>query len=195
MLAVRDRTCPASKGISVRKDGSPKGVARMSEATSGAAFRYSRPIGLAACFARALHRHCLLLESEGAGKAGWPLHPGPSREKVRESAKTTGTGGDNRPSLRNGLRLIRTLPGEPAFATVAGHDALASSPTWRCMGAPGPHDFAVRGHAVRLSAHPTATAFHPTFVTTRTPLDRRGTEAKIRQIRISGKRNIFAARP
>jgi hypothetical protein len=31
---------------------------------------------------------------------------------------TTGTGGNNRPSLRSGLRLIRALPGEPAFATV-----------------------------------------------------------------------------
>ena len=33
---------------------------------------------------------------------------------------TTGTGGNNRPSLRSGLRLIRALPGEPAFATVVG---------------------------------------------------------------------------
>jgi len=42
------------------------------------------------------------------------------------SAKTTGTGGSNRPSLRSGLRLIRTLPGEPALATVVPAGPLES---------------------------------------------------------------------
>jgi hypothetical protein len=44
----------------------------------------------------------------------------PAPEKLREGRVTTGTGGNNRPSLRDGLRLIRALPGEPAFATVVG---------------------------------------------------------------------------
>ena len=53
-----------------------------------------------------------------------------------------------RPSLRDGLRLIRALLGEPAFATVA----LAKPLEFRANlapapGAPGPHDFAVRSTA------------------------------------------------
>jgi hypothetical protein len=52
--------------------------------------------------------------------------------EARESPQVQA--GSNRPSLRSGLRLIRDLPGEPALATVAGHDALASSPTWRVHG-------------------------------------------------------------
>jgi hypothetical protein len=39
-----------------------------------------------------------------------------------------------------------------------------------CMGAPGPHDFAVRADVVRPPTPAAATAFRFTFVTTRTPL-------------------------
>jgi hypothetical protein len=75
-------------------------------------------------------------------------------KKICASAMTTGTGGDNRPSLRSGLRLIRALPGEPAFATVAFAKLSASPGLSACIGAPGPHDFAVRECAARPTAHP-----------------------------------------
>jgi hypothetical protein len=61
---------------------------------------------LATHFARVLHRP----SPSRAGKAGWPLHPGLPRKRHCASAKTTGTGGDNRPSLRDGLRLISRSP-------------------------------------------------------------------------------------
>src|SRR6185437_5363847 len=49
---------------------------------------------LAACPARALHQHSPSKKPEGAGKTGWPLHPGPlAPEKLREGRVTTGTGG------------------------------------------------------------------------------------------------------
>jgi hypothetical protein len=38
------------------------------------------------------------------------------------------------------------------------------------MGAPGPHDFAVRKKRRSSVGTIASTAFHPTFVTTRTPL-------------------------
>jgi hypothetical protein len=50
---------------------------------------------LAAHFARALHHHRPLEKAEGAGKAGWPLHPGPSRRKKLRKRESTGTGGDH----------------------------------------------------------------------------------------------------
>ena len=51
---------------------------------------------------------------EGAGKAGWPLHPGPSRRKNCASARTTGTGGDHTgPPCAMVYGLWRALPGEP----------------------------------------------------------------------------------
>src|SRR5579883_2928901 len=34
-------------------------------------------------------------KTEGAGKAGWPLHPGPRAKEICASARTTGTGGDH----------------------------------------------------------------------------------------------------
>jgi hypothetical protein len=40
--------------------------------------------------------HCLAPPKiEGAGKAGWPLHPGPCAKGICASARTTGTGGDH----------------------------------------------------------------------------------------------------
>jgi hypothetical protein len=74
-----------------------------------------------------------------------------AQKKSCASAKTTGTGGDNRPSLRSGLRLIRALPGEPAFATVTPAKLSASLGLGACMGAPGPHDFAVHERAPLVS--------------------------------------------
>jgi hypothetical protein len=36
-----------------------------------------------------------LEKHEGAGKAGWPLHPGLSRRKNLRKRESTGTGGDH----------------------------------------------------------------------------------------------------
>src|SRR5579883_2120899 len=38
---------------------------------------------------------CPRNRGEGAGKAGWPLHPGLSRRKKLRKRETTGTGGDH----------------------------------------------------------------------------------------------------
>ena len=75
------------------------------------------------------------------------------------------------------LRLIRALPGEPAFATVAFAKRLELPRDLApALGAPGPHDFAVRVRAARHTAQPTSTAFRATFVTIAIrPLCRRGT--------------------
>jgi hypothetical protein len=95
----------------------------------------------------------------------------PAQNGICASAKTTGTGGDNRPPLRSGLRLIGALPGEPAFATVAAAQPLEPSQQLdACMCASGPHDFAVRGQRRTSIGTNPSTAFRTTFVTTRTPL-------------------------
>ena len=55
--------------------------------------RRSHPRSRGAMSARVLAL-CARPESKGAGKTGWPLHPGPSRQKeLREGRVTTGTGG------------------------------------------------------------------------------------------------------
>src|SRR6516165_7240583 len=69
------------------------------------------------------------------GKAEWPLHPGPPRKKIaRRAREPQEQAGSARPSLRSGLRLIRALPGEPAFATVIGTKPLEPrdnlAPAW-----------------------------------------------------------------
>src|SRR3954447_19651297 len=76
-------------------------------------------------------------------------------------AKTTGTARTSRLSPRNGLRLIRALPGEAAFlAPVAGGTYRRRSAR---VAAPGPHDFAVRcgcfaRHAISAPATAASTA-------------------------------------
>src|SRR5246127_3943334 len=61
-----------------------------------------------------------LSHEEGAGKAGWPHAPGACAQKdcarAREPQVQAVTTGLPRAMV---LRLIRALPGEPAFATVA----------------------------------------------------------------------------
>ncbi len=69
---------------------------------------------LAARFARALRLTLSLSHEEGAGKTGWPLHPGLSRRKKLRKRESTGTGGDHTGlPCAMVLRLIRALPGEP----------------------------------------------------------------------------------
>jgi hypothetical protein len=104
----------------------------------------------AAHFARVVHIIHPRRKPRAQGRPGGRMHPGRRAKKICASAMTTGTGGDNRPSLRSGLRLIRALLGEPAFATVVLAKLSASLGLSACIGAPGPHDFAVRVDAARL---------------------------------------------
>jgi len=109
------------------------------------------------------------LNSEGAGKTGCPPAPvGPRAKKSRESAKSTGVGGEHSGlPCAMVLRLIRALLGEPMLVchrrlaqAFGAHAKLDAS-----VGASGPHDFAVRVCAARQSAHPRPPHPRPAFVT------------------------------
>ena len=129
---------------------------------------------------------------------GWPLHPGPPRKRnLRERD-------DHRYRRRHSglpcavvLRLIGALPGEPAFATVI-FAKLLSYPRElsACMGAPGPHDFAVRECATRQLAPSRPPHPRLTFRDDRdTPLLKaRRDDRNIRLILPSEKRKYFYAR-
>jgi hypothetical protein len=87
---------------------------------------------------------------EGAGKAGCPSHLWSACNK-KARGRTTGTNRINRPSLRNGfngLYVISSvnrafLPPSSAKRVCALREFSAS------VGAPGPHDFAVRDIVIR----------------------------------------------
>src|SRR5690349_5841427 len=85
---------------------------------------------------------------EGAGKAGCRPHPWPASNK--KSWRQSPQDWPNiRPSLRGGFNgVLRALPGEPGFlAPIASRIVTARLSAG--VGAPGPHDFAVRSSAVR----------------------------------------------
>jgi hypothetical protein len=122
---------------------------------------------LATDFARALH---LFTPSKGQrvqGRPGGRMHPGPHAQRIIAHARE--------PQVQrrhSGLPcaavygLLRALPGEPAFATVARANPLELRTTLApCLCAPEPHGFTVRLHAARQSAQPTSAAFRSTFVT------------------------------
>jgi hypothetical protein len=105
------------------------------------------------------------------GRPGERTHPWALAQKnCAKARRPQVSAASRRPSLHSGLQLIRVLLGEPAFATVADHNALALSPTWRLHG---------RARTTRLRCPRNcrssvgtiaSTAFRSTFVTTRTPL-------------------------
>ena len=72
-----------------------------------------------------------LRKTEGAGKAGWPPHPGLSRKKwIARARKPQVQAVINRPSPRDGLRLIRARLSEPMLdCHCRRRDASASRPT------------------------------------------------------------------
>jgi hypothetical protein len=125
---------------------------------------------LAAPFARALHDRCPSFKHRGRREDRVTAAPGAlAPEKLRGGRVTTGTDGNH-----SGLPcavvygLLRALPGEPACCH--RHQRIILRELGACMGAPGPHDFAVR-LTCRSSHGPSAsTAFRSTFVTTRTSL-------------------------
>src|SRR5271154_560358 len=87
---------------------------------------------------------------------------------------------------------FRALPGDRAV--------LPQSPPRNCVprklsasvGAPEPHDFAVRFKRRSSRVAKTSTASHPAFVTTRTPLLSRRDNAENTQFLLFRKRNICA---
>jgi hypothetical protein len=98
-----------------------------------------------------LKRTALL--NEGAGNAGCALHPRPPVQQKSTGVSNQGYTATAGIPCTMVLRLIRDLPGDRAL--------LPPSPVRRLMrlhelsasvGAPGPHDFAVR-NAARTSAH------------------------------------------
>ena len=92
------------------------------------------------------------------------------------------------------LRLIRALPGDRALLPPSLSRILLPRKLSASVGAPGPHDFAVRDQR-RSSCDTTAsTASRPTFVTTRTPLLPRRDGGKRTQFLVFRKRNICAWR-
>jgi hypothetical protein len=111
-----------------------------------------------------------LKKIEGAGKTGCPLRThGPRAKKLRERALTTGERGNHAGlPCAMALRLIRVLPGEPACLPPSSARCVCRilANLAPCMGAPGPHDFAVREAAARRSPASASTAFHPASVTT-----------------------------
>ena len=95
------------------------------------------------------------------------MHPGPHAQRIIAHARE--------PQVQrrhSGLPcaavygLLRALPGEPAFATVARAKPLEPRSTLTpCLCAPEPHGFAVRLRAARQSAQRTSAALRSTFVT------------------------------
>ncbi len=100
-------------------------------------------------------------ESEGAGKTGCRLAPAAPVRTRMHGAGTTGSARATRPSLRDGLRLIRDLLGAPGLlATVIdamhGHQRQLDT----SVGVSGPRDFTVRAGRTR-QLQPTRPS-HPT---------------------------------
>src|SRR6202011_1489874 len=100
-------------------------------------------------------------KTEGAGNAGCPLHPQPRvRNKTKHtSIVTTGPPDSARHSLRNGFSgLLRALPGDRACLSPSSCGSLMhltrlggciSAKLDASVGAPEPHDFAVRFSILR----------------------------------------------
>jgi hypothetical protein len=98
--------------------------------------------------------------------------PGALAQKtIARARKPQVQAGSHRPSLRDGLRLIRVLPGEPRVATVVLAKPLELSPRpWRLHGRARTTRLR-RPRLCRTSIDTvTSTAFRTTFVTTRTSL-------------------------
>jgi hypothetical protein len=109
-------------------------------------------------------------ERRGQGRPGGRCTRGPRAKRLRE-VRVDHRYRRDQPGLPCAMvyGLLRALPGEPAFATVALR-SISSAGLSACMGAPGPHDFAVRERCRSSVGTSASTAFRSTFVTTRTPL-------------------------
>src|SRR5450432_3547212 len=70
------------------------------------------------------------------------------RVQQKARGRTTGTGGSSGLPCAMVLRLIRDLPGDHAWLPPSSR-RMSPARLSACIGAPGPHDFAVRRHAAR----------------------------------------------
>jgi hypothetical protein len=86
-------------------------------------------------------------DREGAGKAGCPPHPWSACNK-KARGRTTGTGGSSGLPCAMVLRLIRDLSGDHAWLPPSPRE-MSPGRLSACIGAPRPHDFAVRRHVAR----------------------------------------------
>ena len=95
----------------------------------------------------------------------------PVRKKMHGAGTTGIAGYPGLPCATGFNGVLRALPGEPDFvATVIGKTRERLCQFSASLGAPGPHDFAVRGGSARLAQPPRPSQPASTFVTTRTPL-------------------------
>src|SRR5450755_4171905 len=114
-------------------------------------------------------RFCKITPGKNRGRREDRVRAAPAVSRANSDRKNahehTGSAETLRPSLRNGFNgLLRALPGDRAFLPPSlreGNPAKLSA----SVGAPGPHDFAVRSSHARQSqlSHPPHPA--PTFVT------------------------------
>jgi hypothetical protein len=114
-----------------------------------------------------------LEKTEGAGKAGCPMHPQPRVQRVESTrVVTTGSPG-HRPSLRNGFNgFLRALPGDRALLSPSPADISTD-----LTPASGRQDHTTSPSALApfVKGAITSTASHPAFVTiAKRPSDRDG---------------------
>jgi len=122
------------------------------------------------------------------------MHPGPPRKKNCASARRPQVQRDHSGppcALVYGLYVLFSVNHcvchrRPRVAFGAISENLAPN-----MGAPEPHDFAVRGQRRSSVSASTSTAFRSAFVTTRTPLVSERNKQTIQLILASEKQNIF----
>jgi hypothetical protein len=125
-----------------------------------------RLILLATDFARPLHLFSPLQRQRVQGRPGGRMHPGPPRKKIARARANHRYSGISPAFPAQRFTTYSVLPGEPTIATVILATPLEPCANLApCMGAPGPHGFAVRIHAARQSAQPTSAAFRSAFVT------------------------------
>jgi hypothetical protein len=122
---------------------------------------------LAARCARVIESEPPSKNNEGAGKAGCPPHPWSACNK-KHAVEPQVQADPRRLPCAMVLRLIRALPGDHAWLPPSPVDRIHELSA--CIGAPEPHDFAVRSDIARRIDITASIASRPTFVTTRTPL-------------------------
>jgi hypothetical protein len=82
------------------------------------------------------------------------MHPGPPRKKIARARANHRYSGISPAFPAQRFTTYSVLPGEPTIATVILATPLEPCANLApCMGAPGPHGFAVRIHAARQSVH------------------------------------------
>jgi len=129
----------------------------------------------------------------GRGDCRAPSAPAGSCAWVVVEWHTSRTGPPESPGIpaRNGLRLLRALPGDRAFLSPSSAE-IASRELDASVEASGPHDLAVRFKRPRQKRHPRPPQTRPASVTTAIrPFWWDGMAANIAVIWIRKNRNIF----